>query len=352
MAIKTLALRDSTRKFSAARRLAATQTQLLCHSAATWWSSLACLALLAVPHAIAQSYPNKPIRMVVPVTPGGSTDTTARIVTPKMSELLGRPIIVDNRPGANSIIGTDMVAKAASDGYTLLMGFATHITTSALYSKLPYNTRDDFQAISLLATQPLIVIVNRQTPVQSIKELVALARADPGKLNYGLPGGGSAAHIAGELFKIITGADITAVPYKGAAPAQLALASNEVQLMFANIQTGITMAKSGRAVVIGVATERRLPQFPDVPTLAEQGIPKFEVEPWQGILGPKRMPRAVVDALHRAAAASVNSPDVMEKLLATGSTPIGSTPEEFEARINMQLRSWGDVIRRAGIRGE
>lgn len=351
MAIKTLALRDSIREFSAARPLAARRTQLR-NSVATWWLSLACIALIGIPHAIAQSYPNKPIRMIVPVTPGGSTDATARIVTPKMSDLLGRSIIVDNRPGANSIIGTEMVAKAAPDGYTLLMGFATHITTPALYSKLPYNTRDDFQAISLLATQPLIVIVNAQNPVRSIKELVALAKASPGKLNYGLPGGGSAAHIAGETFKIITGAEITAVPYKGAAPAQAALAGNEVQLMFANIQTGITMSKSGRVFVIGVATEKRLPQFPDVPTLAEQGIPKFEVEPWQGILGPKRMPRAVVDALHRAAAASVRSPDVIEKLLATGSTPIGSTPEEFEARIKMQLKSWGDVIRKAGIRAE
>ena len=311
-----------------------------------------CLAFIGIPHAYAQPYPSRPIRMVVPVTPGGSTDSTARIVAQKMSELMGRPIIVDNRPGGNSIIGTELVAKAAPDGYTLLLAFATHITTPALHSKLPYNTVNDFQPISLLATQPLIVITNNQTPVKSIKELVALAKANPGKLNFGLPGGGSAAHIAGEMFKIITGTDINSVPYKGAVPAHIALVGNEVQLMFANIQTGIAMAKTGRITVIGVATEKRLTQYPDVPTLAEQGIPKFEVEPWQGLLAPKRTPRAVIDAVHRAAVASVQSPEVIDKLVATGSTPATSTPEAFEARINAQLKSWGEVIRKAGIRGE
>lgn len=310
------------------------------------------VAATSIQPAVAQSYPTKPIRMVVPVTPGGSTDVTARIVAQKMSDLMGKPIVVDNRPGANSIIGTELVAKSAADGYTLLCAFATHITTPALYSKLPYNTTEDFQAISLLATQPLIVIVNNQTPVRSIKELIAAAKANPGKLNFGLPGGASAAHIAGELFKLITGTNINAVPYKGAAPAQVALLGNEVQLMFANLQTGIAMAKTGRITVIGVATEKRLPQYPDVPTLEEQGIPKFEVEPWQGLLAPRRTPRAVIDAVNRAAVATVRAPDIIDRLAATGSTPVGSTPEAFEARIQSQIKSWGDVIRKAGIRGD
>jgi tripartite-type tricarboxylate transporter receptor subunit TctC len=302
--------------------------------------------------AQAQLYPERPVRMVVPVTPGGSTDVTARIVAQKMSEWLGKPIVVDNRPGANSIIGTDIVAKSAPDGYTLLCAFATHITTPALYSKLPFDTVRDFAPISLLATQPLIVIVNTQTPIRSIKELIASASAAPGKLNYGLPGGASAAHIAGELFKLITGAKINAVPYKGAAPAQVALLGNEVQLMFANLQTGIAMAKSGRITVIGVATEKRLTQFPDVPTLGEQGIPKFEVEPWQGLLAPTRTRGAIIAILHQAAVKTVHSPDVLDKLLATGSTPVGSTPATFESRIHAQLKSWGEVIRKAGIKGE
>ncbi len=310
------------------------------------------LAIIGIPCAHAQPYPSRPIRMVVPVTPGGSTDSTARIVAQKMSDLMGRQIVVDNRPGGNSIIGTELVAKSAPDGYTLLLAFATHITTPALHSKLPYNTAEDFQAITLLATQPLIVITNNQTPVKSIKELIGMAKANPGKLNFGLPGGGSAAHIAGEMFKIITGTDINSVPYKGAVPAQIALVGNEVQLMFANIQTGIAMAKTGRITVIGVATEKRLAQYPEVPTLAEQGIPKFEVEPWQGLLAPKRTPRAVIDAVHKAAVASVQSPEVIDKLVATGSTPATSTPEAFTARINAQLKSWGEVIRKAGIRGE
>jgi tripartite-type tricarboxylate transporter receptor subunit TctC len=311
-----------------------------------------CIAGAGVQQAGAQHYPARPIRLIVPVTPGGSTDTTARIVGQKMSELLGKPVIVDNRPGGNSIIGTELVAKAAPDGYTLLCAFATHISTPLLHDKLPYNTLEDFQPITLLATQPLIVIANTQTPVRSIKELIAMAKAHPGKLHFGLPGGGSAAHIAGEMFKIITGADIKSVPYKGATPAQVALLGNEVQLMFANIQTGVTMAKTGRITLLGVGAAKRLAQYPDVPTFAEQGMPKFEVEPWQGLIAPRRTPRAVIDTLHKAAVNAVQSPDANEKLVATGSTPATSTPEAFDARIRSQLKSWGEVIRKAGMRGE
>ena len=323
---------------------------LLHNAAAAWWGCVVCLAATYPPHAVAQSYPTKPIRMVVPVTPGGSTDTVARLVTQKMTDLLAQRFIIDNRPGAGSIIGADIVAKAAPDGYTLLMAFATHVTAPSLYSKLPFNTEEDFQPISLVATQPLVIVVNPQVPVRSIKELIALAKAKPRQLNYGVNGTGSAGHVAGEMFKLITGTEIIAIPYKGAAPANLALASNEVQLSFANMLTGIVMEKSGRAVVIGVASEKRSPHFPDVPTFSEQDLPKFPVEPWQGILGPKGMPRTTVEVLYRAAAESVRSPDVMEKLLATGSEPIGSTPAEFAARIKSQLKSWGDVIRKSGMR--
>ena len=299
-----------------------------------------------------EAYPAKPVRVIVPVTAGGSTDNIARLITQKMSELLQRPLVVDNRPGANSIIGTDIVAKAPPDGYTLLMAFAAHITTPAMSPKLPFDTVQDFRGISLLATQPLIVIVNNQVPARSIKELVALAKASPGKLNYGLPGPGSAAHVAGEMFKLMSGANIVTVPYKGAAPAQLALAQNEVQLMFANIQTGLSMAKSGRVTVIAIATEKRSPFFPEVPTFSEQGIPKFDVEPWQGLMAPARTPRGIISLLHRTAVESLRSPDVAEKLLATGSTPIGSTPEELDQRIRSQLKSWGEVVRKAGIRAD
>lgn len=309
-------------------------------------------ATVCVPCGAAQQYPAKPIRMIVPVTPGGSTDVTARIVSQKMSEILGRPIVIDNRPGASSIVGSEMVARAAPDGYTLLMAYATHITTPWLHRTVPYKTEEDFKAVSLLATQPIVVIVNAALPVRSIKELIGLAKAQPGKLNYGLPSPGSASHVAGESFKLMTGTDIVAIPYSGAAPAQQALAGNQIQLMFANIQTAITMAKIGKAVPIGVGTEERSQHFPDVPTLAEQGLPAFEVEPWQGILGPKYLPREIVDTLYRAAVQSVRSPDVVEKLLATGSTPVGSTPAEFEARIKSQLKSWGEVIRKSGMRGE
>ncbi|MCC6535832.1 MAG: tripartite tricarboxylate transporter substrate binding protein [Burkholderiales bacterium] len=314
--------------------------------------AVACLIFAAAraPSALAQIYPVKPIRVIVPVTAGGSTDHTARVVMHKMSALLGQPIIVDNRPGAHSIIGTDIVAKAHPDGYTLLVAFAAHISTTVMASNLPFDTVKDFQGVSLLATQPLIVLVSNQIAPRSIKDLIAFAKASPGKLNYGLPGTGGAAHIAAEMFRLITATNIVAVPYKGAAPAQLALSRNEVQFMFANIQTGIAMAKGGRATVIAIATDKRSTYFPEVPTFAEQGIAKFDVEPWQGLLAPSRVPRAVISALHRAAVGAIQSPEVAEKLLAVGSTPVGSDPDAFDARISAQLKSWGEVVARAGLK--
>ena len=297
-------------------------------------------------------FPNKPIRVIVPVTAGGSTDVIARMVCQRMSEILNRPIVVDNRPGAGSIIGTDLVAKSQPDGYTLLMAFATHVATPFMTSKLPYDPVRDFQPISLLATQPLVLIVNPNVPARSLKELIALAKAQPGKLNFGMASTGSASHIAGEAFKIMTGTDIVGIPYPGAAPAQQALAGNQVQLMFANIQTAIGLMKINRAVPLGSATDKRSSFFPDVPTLGEQGLPAFEVEPWQGIIGPRGMPKHVVDTLHKAAAQAVRAPDMLEKLAATGSTPVGSTPAEFEARIAVQMKVWGEVIRKAGIKVE
>jgi tripartite-type tricarboxylate transporter receptor subunit TctC len=300
----------------------------------------------------APGYPDKSIRMIVPVTAGGSTDIVARITTARMSELLGQPFVIDNRAGAGSMIGSDIVAKSAPDGYTLLMAYAPHITTPFLHKNVPYDTLRDFTPVTLVATQPLMIVVNAAVPVRSIKELVALAKAKPGQLNYGLSPAGSAGHVAGEMFKLMTGTNIVPIPYKGGAPSQAALASNEVQLIFANTLTGMAMVKAGKAVVIGVATEQRLPMFPDVPTFTEQGFPKFEVEPWQGILGPRGLPRPIVDRIHKATVEALRDPGVREKLAATGSTIVGSTPEEFDARIRAQLKSWGEVIRKSGMRGE
>lgn len=222
---------------------------------------------------------------------------------------------------------SEIVAKAVPDGYTLLMAYAPHITTPFMHKKVPYDTVKDFTPVPLIATQPLMLVVNPAVPARSIKELVTLAKAKPGQLNYGLPSTSSAGHVAGEMFKLMTGVNIVAVPYKGGGPAQTAFASNEVQLIFANTLTGIAMVKSGRAVVIGIATDQRSPLFPEVPTFAEQGFPKFEAEPWQGILGPRGMPRTIVDRVHAAAVEAVSDPRVREKLATTGSTPIGSTPD-------------------------
>lgn len=311
----------------------------------------ACVTLPAQAQA-PQPYPNKTIRLIVPVTAGGSTDTVARIVTARMGEIVGQQFIIDNRPGAGSIVGADIVAKAAPDGYTLLMTYAPHITTPFLHKNVPYDTLRDFTPITLVATQPLMIVVNTAVPARSIKELVALAKAKPGQLNYGLTPAGSAGHVAGEMFKLMTGTDIVPVPFRGGAPAQIALASNEVQLIFANTLTGMAMVKAGKAVVIGVATDKRLAVFPDVPTFTEQGFPRFEVEPWQGLFGPRGLPRPIVDQLRNAAVEAMRDPGVRDKLAATGSTIIGSTPEEFDARIRSQLKSWGEVIRKSGMKGE
>jgi tripartite-type tricarboxylate transporter receptor subunit TctC len=300
----------------------------------------------------AQDYPNKSIRLIVPVTAGGSTDVVARITTAKVSELLGQQFIIDNRPGAGSMVGSDIVAKAAPDGYTLLMAYAPHITTPFLYKNVPYDVVRDFTPITLVATQPLMIVVNPAVPVRSIRELVALAKAKPGQLNYGLSPSGSAGHVAGEMFKLMAGVDIVAIAYKGGAPSQTALASNEVQLIFANTLTGMGMVKAGKAVVIAIATDKRSPLFPDVATFAEQGFPKFEVEPWQGILGPRGLPRPVVERIYRATVEALRDPGVRERLAATGSTLVASTPEEFDARVRSQLKSWGEVIRKSGMRAE
>jgi tripartite-type tricarboxylate transporter receptor subunit TctC len=300
----------------------------------------------------APDYPNKSIRMIVPVTAGGSTDVVARIVTARMGELLGQQFVIDNRAGAGSMVGSDIVAKAVPDGYTLLMAYAPHITTPYLHKNVPYDTLKDFTPVTLVATQPLMIVVNAAVPVRSIKELVALAKAKPGQLNYGLSPAGSAGHVAGEMFKLMTGTNIVPIPYKGGASSQAALASNEVQLIFANTLTGMAMVKAGKAVVIGVAAEKRLAIFPDVPTFTEQGFPKFEVEPWQGILGPRGLPKPVVERLYKATVETLRDAGVREKLAATGSTIVGSTPGEFDARIRSQLKSWGDVIRKSGMRGE
>ena len=297
-------------------------------------------------------YPSKVIRLVVPVTPGGSTDVVARIAANKMSELLGYNVLLDHRPGMGAIIGTDLVARSAPDGYTLLLAFSPHITTPFMYKKVPYDTLRDFAPVSMLATQPIMIVINPAVQARSVKELIAHAKANPGKLNYGLAGSGSSGHLAGELFKMRYGLNIVPIPYQGAGGAMTALASNEVQILFTSVLNLVGILPTGKALALGIASDKRSELFPNVPTFAELGLEKFDVQPWQGIVVPAKTPRAVIDVLNDSIGRALKSPDVVERLRATGSVPMHSTPEHFGRRVEEQMREWGRILKAANVKPE
>lgn len=316
----------------------------------------ACIAalLLALPAAaVAQGaleYGSKPIRLVVPTAPGGGVDITARIVAKGLADTSGLRIVVDNRSGAGGVIGSDMVARSAPDGYTLLFAYAA-FTTTPFMTKVPYDAYRDFSPITLVATNPLLVEVNPSLPVANVKELIALAKSRPKGISAGIATSGSGGHVAMEIFKLRTGTtdSITSVIYKGGEPAQIALISNEVQLVFGGVPTSMQHVKSGKVKVLATLAKKRLPQFPDVPTLAELGIP-VDVTPWYGMLGPAKMPRAIVMRLYSEIAKVVKLPDVIERLAATGADPVASTPEEFSAKIKQELDDFGKLIPALGMK--
>jgi len=316
-------------------------------------TAVAALALPAQGWAQAPSYPTKAIRMIVPVTPGGSTDVVGRIIGNRLREAFGESVVVDNRPGAGSIPGSEIVARAAPDGYTLLFGYITHTTTPFLHSKVPYDAVKDFTPVSLVATQPIVVVTNTSVPANTLKELIALSRAKPGQLHYGVAATGSAGHVAAEMFKMLTGADFVAVPYKGGAPVQVALQSGEVQLAFASTTSALAQIRAGKLRTLATTGAKRIAYLPDVPTIEEAaGLKGFEVSPWQGILGPARLPRPIVDRLHGAIVRMLKQPETIERLAATGTDPVGSTPEEFAAHIRRELEQFGKVIKASGMRSD
>jgi tripartite-type tricarboxylate transporter receptor subunit TctC len=298
------------------------------------------------------NYPTRPVRMIVPVAPGGSTDVVGRIVGARLSEVLGQPVVVDNRPGASGVIGSDLVAKASPDGYTLLFAYASHTSVHALYSKLPFDPVNDFTPISQVSTTPLVLVVHPSITADSIKDLVAASRAKPGGFFAGIPTAGSAGHLATELFKSLTGASVTSVIYRGGGPAQVALMSGEVQMVFASTGAALPHIKGGRVKVVGAASKRRLPYLPDVPTLAESGLKDFAVTPWQGVLGPARLPQTIVDRLNGEIVKMLKAKDVVDRISATGSDPVGSSPQEFAQEIRREIELFGRIIRTSGIKGE
>jgi len=310
--------------------------------------------ILAAGGAIAaDGYPTKPIRFVVPFAPGGGTDVLARIVSPKMSERLGRQVVVENRTGAGGNIGTDFVAKSPPDGYTILLAYIGPIAVApTIDQKLGFDPVKDFRGVSLMATIPLVLVVHPSMPADSVKKLVALAKSQPGKLTYGSAGSGTAQQLSGELFKLLTGTSIVGVPYRGGAPASVAVLTGEVDLLFTGALGVFPHVKAGRLRALAVTTAKRLASVPHLPTVAEAGVKGFEVVSWNGVLVPAATPQAVVQKLNGSITEALRAPDVGERLRSQGLEIEASTPEYFEQFIKDEIAKWAKVVRAAGIKAE
>jgi tripartite-type tricarboxylate transporter receptor subunit TctC len=299
----------------------------------------------------AANYPERPVRLIDAYPPGGGSGLIARILSDKLSPLWGKQIVVDNRPGAAGAIGTEIAVRAAPDGYTLLMGTSGAIGINpSIYRKLPYDPVRDLIAITQTSAQPMLLVLNASVPASSLKELIALATAEPGKLNFSSSSTGGTAHLAGELFKGLAKVDITHVPYKGSAPALLAVIAGEVQLMFGNILATLPHAQSGKLKAIAVTSAERSGAVPNVPTIAESGVPGYEATGWNGVFAPAGTPRAIIAKLNADIVKVLNMPDVRERLTGMGSNPVGGTPEQFSAYVKQEIARWGKVIRDNKIR--
>jgi len=315
---------------------------------------LAIAAMIVIPNvAMAQSYPAKSVRMIVPYPPGGGTDIVGRMVAQKLSESLGQQVVVDNRGGATGSIGAELAAKSPPDGYTILMGnIAPNSINVSLQPKLPYHPVADFAPVSLVASTPNILVVHPSLPVKTVKELIALARARPGQLNYPSAGVGSSSHLAGELLAILTGIKIVHIPYKGGGPAMIDTISGEMQMMFATMPAAMPHVKSGRVRPVAVTSAKRSQTLPQLPTISETGVKGFEAATWYGVLAPAKTPRAIVERLHGEIVKMLAAPEIRERLGAQGFEPVGSTPEEFAAYIKSEIAKWAKVIKTAGIKAE
>ena len=306
----------------------------------------------AVIAAEPQPYPTKPIRLVVPFAPAGSADALARTIQPALSEALGQTLVIDNRPGASSTIGTDMTAKAAPDGYTLVLITTTHAVNPSLIARLPYDTVRDFAAVSLVVSQANILVVHPAVPAKSVRELVALAKAKPNTMNFASGGNGSSPHLSGELFKIVAGVQIAHIPYKGSGPGVTDLLGGHVQMMFAGPLALEQHIKSGRMRALAVADKRRSAVLPDVPTMTEAGFPGVETGTWYGVLAPARAPRNVIARVHGAIVRIMQQPELKSRILQQGVDIVASSPEEFEKFIIAEVAKWSRVVQAAGIRAD
>lgn len=315
--------------------------------------AVAIFALAGTVQAQANDYPAKPIRLVVPAAPGGGADFLARIVGVKLGELVGQSVVVENRAGASGTIAADGTAKSPGDGYTVLMGQSTSIVIAPqLYPKLPYDTLRDLKPVTLVAEVPNVMVVHPSVPANTVKELIALAKAKPETLNFGSSGNGAPSHLAGEMFKSATGTRLVHVPYKGAGPAVNALMSGEIQVMFAPIVAVLPQVKAGRLRALGVTSAKRSAAAPDLPTLAEAGLTGYEISSWFGLFVPASTPAAVVDKLFKDTSRVLKSPDVIERFAKEGAEPVGSTPAEFNNYVRTEFVKYNKVIKDNGIKAD
>jgi len=306
-------------------------------------------ATLAAPMVGAQNWPTRPIKVLVGYPPGGFTDVTARLICDKLTQRLGQQVIVDNKPGANGIVAVDALSNAAPDGQTFAVVIAAHAANTTLYKKLPYDPKKDLAAVSLIGQSPLLAAVNNDAPYKTAKDLIAFAKANPGKISYGSSGNGSAVHLSTELLKSLTGTRMVHIPYRGSAAALTDLLGGQIHLFMDAAQGLIGPGKAGKVRLIGVASEKRLPALPEVPTFVEQGIKGFVASTWAGVLAPAGTPAPIVKRMADEIAAIVRMDDVRARLEAMGTIPVGSTPVEFQAFIDAETAKWGKVIRESNV---
>jgi tripartite-type tricarboxylate transporter receptor subunit TctC len=312
----------------------------------------AAMAVFGCAHAGAQEYPARPVRMIVPVSPGATTDTLARAVAAKLAESLGQQVVVDNRAGASGIIGTELAAKAAPDGYTLLVITSTHTINPSLHKSLPYDPIRDFSPVTLMASSPTVLVVHPSVPARSVKELIALAKAKPGQLNYGSGGTGSSTHLVAELFKSTAGIDINHVPYKGAGPALIDVLSGQLHFMFSGIVPALPHVKAGKIRALGVTSVARSSAAPEIPTLAESALPGFSFGLWYAVLGPAGLPERIVGRLREEIRKALALPDVRARLAAEGAEVVASSPQELLAHMQKEIATYRRLVQAAGIKAD
>jgi tripartite-type tricarboxylate transporter receptor subunit TctC len=331
--------RPEQNMFSKSVRLSGCASLALAITAAT--AGLACAQA---------DFPNRPIRVIVPLAPGGGSDYTARYIGQRLAERIGQAVVVDNRPAASGIVGTELVAKAVPDGYTLLLAYSTHAQSAQLFTTLPYDPIKDFAPVTEVIATPLGLLLNPSVPAKSVRELISYAKANPDRLNYGSSGPGSSPHLATELFASMAGIKMTHIPYKGVGLYMTAQIGNEIQVTFSNMFTTMPHWKAGRLKLIASGGVKRAEAFPELPTITESGVPGFDALTWYGYMAPAKTPRAIVDKLQQQIAAIVNTPEVRQNFIAQGNEPLANTPDEFAKVMKSDADKWGAIGKKLGVK--